>query len=94
MIWYAENTDKKAKSDNGNDNVINGKVDRENIAVEFEKFWKEISNHLSTEQMRKILKANGRGWTCSDDAVVPRWSVQFFLKKIEIISNVAKRLVY
>ncbi|KAK1354600.1 Poly [ADP-ribose] polymerase [Heracleum sosnowskyi] len=67
-----KHADKKAKSDNGNDNGRNGNLDRENIAAEFEKFCKEISNHLSIEQMRKILEANGRGWTGSDDAVVPR----------------------
>lgn len=66
-----ENATKKAKSDNGS----NGKLDRENIAAEFEKFCKEISDQLSIEQMRKILEANGRGWTGSDDAVVPRWLV-------------------
>lgn len=69
-----KHADKKAKSDNGNDNGRNGNVDRE-VTAEFEKFCKEISDHLSIEQMRTILEANGRGWTGSDDAVVPRWLV-------------------
>ncbi|WOG94510.1 hypothetical protein DCAR_0313806 [Daucus carota subsp. sativus] len=61
---------KKVKSDNGNENGSERDVDRESISAEFEKFCKEISNHLSVEQMRKILEANGRGCG-SDDAVVP-----------------------
>lgn len=70
-----KHADKKAKSDNGNDSKRNGNLDRETVTAEFEKFCKEISDHLSIEQMRNILEANGRGWTGSDDAVVPRWLV-------------------
>ncbi|KAK6119900.1 hypothetical protein DH2020_046347 [Rehmannia glutinosa] len=44
----------------------------EEIKAAFEKFCKATSEHLSIQQMREILEANGQDSTGSDDAVVPR----------------------
>ncbi|CAA0810685.1 Poly [Striga hermonthica] len=44
----------------------------EEIKAEFEKFCKATSEHLSIQQMREILEANGQDSSGSDDAVVPR----------------------
>ncbi|KAL3530404.1 hypothetical protein ACH5RR_009726 [Cinchona calisaya] len=61
---------KKAKSEN--DSVRkNGKSTSE-IAADFEKFCKATKEHLSIEQMREILEANGQEPPGSDDAVVPK----------------------
>lgn len=40
---------------------------------EFAEFCKAIEEHLSVEDMRKILQANEQDATGSEDAVVPRW---------------------
>lgn len=71
----AEHAPKKAKSKkNENSSQSNGKTIGDAASV-FEKFCRTISEHLSIEQMRKILEANGQDTSGSDDAVVPRWLV-------------------
>ncbi|KAM7528114.1 hypothetical protein LguiB_031524 [Lonicera macranthoides] len=62
---------KKAKSENDNRKASNWKS-RDEIAMEFDKFCKLTSEHLSIQQMRDILDANGQDPSGSDDAVVPR----------------------
>lgn len=47
----------------------------EEIKAEFEKFCKATLEHLSIQQMREILEANGQDAGGIDDAVVPRWLV-------------------
>ncbi|KAL3518532.1 hypothetical protein ACH5RR_021121 [Cinchona calisaya] len=66
----AEQSPKKAKSENDNDQN-HGKSTSE-IAADFEKFCKATREHLSIEQMREILEANGQDPSGSDDAVVPK----------------------
>lgn len=65
----------KAENENGKEN---GKSTEE-IKAEFEKFCKATSEHLSIQQMREILEANGQDGSGSDDAVVPRWLVSSYL---------------
>ncbi|XP_027083757.1 protein ADP-ribosyltransferase PARP3 isoform X2 [Coffea arabica] len=60
---------KKAKSENDNDRN-NGKT-TSGIAADFDKFCKATREHLSIEQMRGILEANGQDPSGLDDAVVP-----------------------
>lgn len=61
----------KAENDNGEEN---GKSTEE-IKAQFEKFCKATSEHLSIQQMREILEANGQNASGADDAVVPKWLV-------------------
>lgn len=63
--------EEKAENENGEEN---GKSTDE-IKAEFEKFCKATSEHLSIQQMREILEANGQNASGADDAVVPRWLV-------------------
>lgn len=69
-----EQSVKKAKLDEEGDEVKkeDGKSTEE-IKAEFERFCKATSEHLSIEQMREILEANGQNPGGADDAVVPRW---------------------
>lgn len=46
---------------------------KEATAREFAEFCKAIGEHLSLEDMRKILKANEQDASGMEDAVVPRW---------------------
>lgn len=55
---------KKAKSEKNDD-----KKSTESVAMEFDKFCKATKEYLTTEEMRRILEANGQEPT--DDAVVP-----------------------
>ncbi|KAL2511120.1 Poly [ADP-ribose] polymerase 3 [Abeliophyllum distichum] len=72
----SEQSPKKAKTEGENDQT-NGKSTAD-IKEEFENFCKETSEHLSIEQMRKILETNGQDSTGSDDAVVPRCQDMLF----------------
>ncbi|KAJ8551988.1 hypothetical protein K7X08_028431 [Anisodus acutangulus] len=65
---------KKAKTEgDDNDQEANGKSNNNDVAAEFEKFCRAMSEHLSIKQMREILEANERdAASISDDAVVPR----------------------
>lgn len=83
----SEHSPKKAKTENEekpsaskkekdeNDNGEENGKSTEEIKAEFEKFCKATSEHLSIQQMREILEANGQNSSGSDDAVVPRWLV-------------------
>ena len=62
---------KKAKSENDNDRN-NGKT-TSGMPADFDKFCKATREHLSIEQMRGILEANGQDPSGLDDAVVPIW---------------------
>lgn len=64
---------KKPKPENDN-TQINGRSADE-IAAEFEEFSKAISEHLSIEQMREILKANGQDSSGPDFDIIYRWLV-------------------
>jgi len=46
---------------------------REAAARDFAELCKAIGEHLSLEDMRKILEANEQDASGSEDAVVPRW---------------------
>lgn len=75
----AEKSPKKTKRENEKDQ--NGKKEGKlssSVAAEFDEFCKAAREHLSIEQMREILEANGQDPTGVDDAVVPRWLVHFF----------------
>ncbi|KAL8501172.1 hypothetical protein ACS0TY_020650 [Phlomoides rotata] len=71
---------KKAKVEDEGDGLKKEEVEDENengkstddIKAEFEKFCKATSEHLSIQQMREILEANGQDPGSADDAVVPR----------------------
>lgn len=62
---------KEAKSENENGKP-NGK-DAAEIAAEFEEFCKAIKEHLSIQQMREILEANGEDSSGPDSAIVSKW---------------------
>ncbi|CAI9105611.1 OLC1v1004573C1 [Oldenlandia corymbosa var. corymbosa] len=61
---------KKAKAEHHDIDQHTGKSTSE-IAAEFDKFCKATKEHLSKEQMREILEANGQDSSVSDDAVLP-----------------------
>ncbi|GER36564.1 poly [ADP-ribose] polymerase, partial [Striga asiatica] len=67
---------KKAKTEDEGQDGQPSKKSIEEIKAEFEKFCKATSEHLSIQQMREILEANGQDSSGSDDAVVPlcEWS--------------------
>lgn len=67
----AEQSPKKPKSENENGQP-NGK-DAAEIAAEFEEFCKAIKEHLSIQQMREILQANGEDSSGPDSAIVSKW---------------------
>ena len=58
---------KKLKADESEPNG------REAAARDFAELCKAIGEHLSLEDMRKILEANEQDASGSEDAVVPRW---------------------
>jgi poly [ADP-ribose] polymerase len=64
----------KTKKLKGKESELNGK---ENATKEFTDFCKAIREHLSVEDMRKILEANEQDASGSEDAVVPSWYVLF-----------------
>lgn len=58
-----------ANNENGKDS---GKSIVE-VGEEFDEFCKTMKEHLSVEEMRRILEVNGQDASGSDDAVVTRW---------------------
>lgn len=72
----ASKKSKSEKNENAAPSKSNGKKAAD-AAGAFDKFCKIIGDHLSIEQMRKILEANGQDSAGSDDAVVPRWLVLY-----------------
>ncbi|PWA56584.1 poly [Artemisia annua] len=75
---HDEKPNKKAKSEEKhNGSAKNGKSVDE-IIMEFDKFCKTTSQHLSIQQMRQILEANNADTSGDDDAVVPRCQDMLF----------------
>lgn len=68
-----EQSFKKAKVGEGDGVESENGRSTDEIKADFEKFCKATSEHLSIEQMRQILEANGQDPGGADDAVVPRW---------------------
>ncbi|KAI5666665.1 hypothetical protein M9H77_16518 [Catharanthus roseus] len=80
----AEKSPKKTKRENEKDQ--NGKKEGKlssSVAAEFDEFCKAAREHLSIEQMREILEANGQDPTGVDDAVVPRCQDILFYGPLE-----------
>ena len=69
----AEQSPKKPKSENDHGQP-NGKAAAE-IAAEFEEFCKAIKEHLSIQQMREILEANGEDSSGPDSSIISKWLV-------------------
>lgn len=67
-----ESSKKKPKVTDGENGGANAKSAAA-IALEFDEFCKATREHLSIEEMRRILEANAQDPSGSDDAVVPRW---------------------
>ncbi|GFQ06085.1 poly [ADP-ribose] polymerase 3 [Phtheirospermum japonicum] len=69
----AAQSPKKAKVEDDEEEQ-NGqhKKSTEEVKADFEMFCRATSEHLSIQQMREILEANGQDSTGGDDAVVPR----------------------
>jgi poly [ADP-ribose] polymerase len=66
---------KKPKStENDNVDQPNGKYAAD-IAAEFEEFSKAIREHLSIQQMRDILEANGQDTSGPDTSILLKWFV-------------------
>ncbi|XP_008788145.2 protein ADP-ribosyltransferase PARP3 isoform X2 [Phoenix dactylifera] len=68
---------KKAKVTNDENGDANGKSAAD-VAAEFEEFCKATREHLSIEEMRRILEANGQDSSGSDDAIVRRCQDMMF----------------
>lgn len=69
----AEQSPKKSKTEN-DDGQPNGKSAAD-VAAEFEEFCKAIRDHLSIQQMREILEANGQDTSGPDGAIISKWLV-------------------
>ncbi|KAM3692862.1 hypothetical protein ACJW31_08G121200 [Castanea mollissima] len=76
----AEQSPKKLRSEN--ENQPNGKNAAE-IAAEFEEFCKAIKEHLSIQQMREILEANGEDFSGPDSAIVSKCQDLLFYGVLE-----------
>ena len=63
---------KKAKAAESKNGAPDGKS-LENVVSEFDEFCKATREHLSVEEIRRILEANGQDSSGPDDAVVLRW---------------------
>ncbi|KAJ0976738.1 hypothetical protein J5N97_012212 [Dioscorea zingiberensis] len=63
-------------------NNENGKSVAE-VAAEFDEFCKAVKEHLSVEEMRRILEANGQDPSGSDDAVLTRCQDLMFYGPLE-----------
>lgn len=63
---------KKAKATDGENGDAKAKS-AESILAEFDEFCKATREHLSVDQMRRILEANDQDYSGPDDAVVLRW---------------------
>uniref|UniRef100_A0ACD5ZGF9 Uncharacterized protein n=1 Tax=Avena sativa TaxID=4498 RepID=A0ACD5ZGF9_AVESA len=70
----------KTKKLKGKESELNGK---ENATKEFIDFCKAIREHLSVEDMRKILEANEQDASGSEDAVVPSCEDMIFYGPLE-----------
>ncbi|XP_071700708.1 protein ADP-ribosyltransferase PARP3 [Rutidosis leptorrhynchoides] len=68
---------KKPKSEDTHNGNSNNKSVTD-VIIEFDKFCKTTSQHLSIDQMRQILEANNVETSGSDDAVVPRCQDMMF----------------
>lgn len=77
----AEQSPKKPKTQN--DDQPNGKHAAD-IAAEFEEFCKAIREHLSIQQMREILEANGQDASGPDTAIVSKWLVNRYPTVIQL----------
>ncbi|KAG1369671.1 Poly [ADP-ribose] polymerase 3 [Cocos nucifera] len=73
---------KKAKMTNDENGDANGKSAAD-VAAEFEEFCKAMREHLSIEEMRRILEANGHDSSGSDDAIVRRCQDMMFYGPLE-----------
>ncbi|WOL15509.1 hypothetical protein Cni_G24290 [Canna indica] len=73
---------KKAKVEGDGRGDRNGKSTSE-ISAEFEEFCKATRQHLSVEQMRRILEANEQDPSGADDAVVQRCQDMMFYGPLE-----------
>ncbi|KAK7257623.1 hypothetical protein RIF29_31720 [Crotalaria pallida] len=60
-----EHSPKKAKVENEDDGHTNGKS-ADDVAVEYDEFCKAINEHLSVDQLKEILEANGLDSSGSD----------------------------
>ncbi|CAL0333977.1 unnamed protein product [Lupinus luteus] len=61
-----EHSPKKAKVENEDDGHTNGKHAPDDVAVEYDEFCKAINEHLSVDQLKEILEANGLDSSGSD----------------------------
>uniref|UniRef100_A0A2N9ITZ2 Poly [ADP-ribose] polymerase n=1 Tax=Fagus sylvatica TaxID=28930 RepID=A0A2N9ITZ2_FAGSY len=77
----AEQSPKKPKSENDHGQP-NGKAAAE-IAAEFEEFCKAIKEHLSIQQMREILEANGEDSSGPDSSIVSKCQDLLFYGVLE-----------
>ncbi|GJU79145.1 putative poly [ADP-ribose] polymerase 3 [Tanacetum coccineum] len=81
---HDEKPNKKPKSEEKhNGNAKNGSKSVDDIIIEFDKFCKTTSQHLSIQQMRQILEANNVDTSGDDDAVVPRCQDMMFYGALE-----------
>lgn len=64
---------------------LNGKA---TAVKEFSEFCKAIREHLTIEDMRKILQGNEQDASGSEDAVVPRWYCLFKNVKLFFYQNI------
>lgn len=68
-----EHSPKKAKVET-EDGHTNGKSAAD-VAIEYDEFCKAINDHLSVDQMKETLEANGLDSSGSDIEITRRWLV-------------------
>uniref|UniRef100_A0A6V7Q1C4 Poly [ADP-ribose] polymerase n=1 Tax=Ananas comosus var. bracteatus TaxID=296719 RepID=A0A6V7Q1C4_ANACO len=88
-----ESSKKKPKVTDGENGGTNAKSAAA-IALEFDEFCKATREHLSIEEMRRILEANAQDPSGSDDAVVPRCQDMMFYGPLESCAMCGGQLEY
>nr|XP_043613995.1 protein ADP-ribosyltransferase PARP3 [Erigeron canadensis] len=74
-----QHSNKKQKSEEKHNGNANNNKSLHDVVIEFDKFCKTTSQHLTIQQMREILEANNTDTSGSDDdAVVPKCQDMMF----------------
>ena len=73
-----EQSPKKPKYEN-NKNGLQNRKSAADLTEEYEEFCKAINEHLSVDQMRQILEANGLDSSGSESSVIRKWLVNIYV---------------
>lgn len=69
-LTEAEQSQKKAKNDNGRS--VDGAGD---VAAEYNEFCKAVEENLSVDQIKEVLETNGQDCSAPQEILLAQWSV-------------------